>query len=124
MEIIDRTTRRVTETPNAVMTTLASPTLGGATRSLWYVEMRPDAVGPTHAFDSEVVWSITEGAGLARYDGRETDLGAGDTVVLPAGKMRQFVGGPSGFRAVVVAAGAAAVTREDGSDPVVPAWVA
>lgn len=124
MKILEESTRRVTETPNAVMTTLASPTLGATERSVWLVDMRPGAEGPVHAFDSELVWAILEGEGLLRYNGRETAIRAGDTLVLPAGEMRQLVGGETGFRSVVVAQGASAVMREDGGAGGVPAWVA
>ena len=40
MTLIPASKARRTETPNAVMTTLASPTLGAAGRSLWRVDMR------------------------------------------------------------------------------------
>ncbi len=45
MTVIRRGQGRRTETPNAVMTTLASPTLGGAEHSLRRVDMAPGASG-------------------------------------------------------------------------------
>jgi quercetin dioxygenase-like cupin family protein len=116
--------RRVAETPNAVMTTLASPTLGGSTASLWLVEMHPSAVGPEHAFDGELIWALTRGAGRLTADGSTCALEAGDTVVLPGGVMRQFSAGPDGFTAVVSGPGVSAVTRADGEPAGVPPWVA
>jgi len=116
--------RRVTETPNGVMTTLASPTLGGSAASLWLVEMHPGAQGPEHAFDGEVLWAVTRGRVALTVAGVTTDLVAGDTAVLPAGVMRQLTAGPDGFTAVVTGPGGASVTRPDGQPGEVPPWVA
>ena len=51
MSVIRCGEARRTETPNAVMTTLASPTLGGARQALWRVDMTGGQAGPLHAFD-------------------------------------------------------------------------
>jgi len=124
MRILEASTQRVTETPNAVMTTLSSPTLGGIAQSVGLVDMRPGAEGPVHAFDCELIWAVTDGEGLLRHDDRETPMCTGTTLVLPAGEMRQFVGGKTGFRAVVVGQGGATVTRADGQDGGTPPWAA
>ncbi|MEP6631594.1 MAG: cupin domain-containing protein [Lapillicoccus sp.] len=124
MQLVSAGTRRTTTTPSGTMTTLASPTQGGATHPLWLVAMRPGAEGPLHAFEAEVVWSLTEGGGSVWVGGREERLTAGDTVVLAPGELRQFVAGAEGFRAVVTTVAPGRVTRGDGSDPLVPEWVA
>ena len=129
MQIVTAAARRETTTPNATMTTLASPTLGAAGASLWLVEMHPDAAGPVHAFDSEVVWAITRGparleVGSTAPTSRGRPASAGDTVVLAAGEMRQFVAGPDGFAAVATTAGSGAVTRQDGQPADIVPWVA
>ncbi len=116
--------RRITETPNGVMTTLASPTLGGSATSLWLVEMHPGAEGPEHAFDGEVLWAVTRGRAALTVGGITTDLTAGDTAVLPAGVMRRLTAGPDGFTAVVTGPGGSSVTRSDGQAGAVPPWVA
>jgi quercetin dioxygenase-like cupin family protein len=83
--------RRRSETPNATMTTLASPTLGAtAALSMWQVKMAAGAKGPWHVFDSEQVWTVLEGQLAAVVAGEESELRAGDTVVLPAGAERQL----------------------------------
>jgi len=61
MPVIRRTESRRTETPNAVMTTLASPTQGGAGMAVWRVDMRPGQAGPQHAIDTEQVWKVLAG---------------------------------------------------------------
>jgi len=117
--------RRRTETPNAVMTTLASPTLGASSDlSLWQVEMEAGACGPVHTFDSEQLWTVLEGAIRARVEGDESDLMEGDTLVLPAGAMRQIVARAT-TRLLVCGRGDA-IVRVDGEDLPrgTPEWIA
>lgn len=123
MQIVTADTHRTTATPNGTMTTLASPSLGGAAHPLWLVDMVPGAQGPVHAFEDEVVWSLFAGTGLVRVGAVERPVAAGDTLVLPAGEMRQLVAGPDGFRAVVTTSAPGRVTRGDGGDSLVPDWV-
>ena len=124
MTTITDTQHRVTETPNGVMTTLASPTLGGSRASLWLVEMHPGAGGPEHAFDGELIWAVTRGAAELTMAGATTTLGPGDTAVLPAGVMRRLTAGPEGFTAVVTGRGGSTVRGPAGLPSVVPPWVA
>lgn len=114
---------RCTETPNAVMTTLASPTLG-ATRelALWRVRMAAGAVGPEHAFDSEQVWTVVAGAARVTVDGEEVTLAAGDTIVLPAGATRR-VAVDAPFEALVAGSAGARATAA-GHDGAIPPWIA
>jgi quercetin dioxygenase-like cupin family protein len=82
--------RRRTETPTGVMTTLASPTLGPtAGLSLWQVEMKAGVTGPHHTIDGEQLWTVLDGALAITIDGEPAELGAGDTIVFPAGVERQ-----------------------------------
>ena len=116
---------RTTTTPTGVMTTLASPTLGGsAGLSLWRVAFPAGAAGPVHAFDSEQVWTVLSGAAVFTVDGWDHELAGGDTIVLPANATRQ-VRAESGAEFIVSGYGAAAVSAPghpaDGSTP---AWIA
>lgn len=124
MKIVTSAERRTSTTPNGTMTTLASPTLGGAASSLWLVAMGPRAEGPTHAFDAEVLWAITAGTATLVIGEAEHDLGPGDTVVLPADVQRQLIAGSEGFAADATTAGPGEVTRTDGTSAGVPPWVA
>lgn len=81
---------RRSETPNATMTTLASPTLGpSAGLSLWRVEMEPGITGPLHTFDREQLWTVLDGELTITVEGTPSDLAAGDTIVIPAATERQ-----------------------------------
>lgn len=88
--VIRPSDHRRTETPNATMTTLASPTLGPTTDlSLWSVEMAAGAEGPMHVFDAEQIWTVLDGAVTMVVGDDEVTLMAGDTAALPAGSPRQ-----------------------------------
>lgn len=116
--------RRRSDTSNGVMTTSASPTLGGTSGlSLWWVEMAPGASGPLHAFDAEQLWSVVAGSATVTVDGTVLELSAGDTLVLPAGAPRQ-VRARSELHVAVCGAGTAvaSVPGETGSRGV-PPWI-
>jgi len=81
---------RQTETPNALMTTLASPSQGPTvTLSMWRVEMRAGQQGPPHVFDTEQIWHLLAGQAQVSVGTEQLMLSPGDTVVLPAGTERQ-----------------------------------
>ena len=136
MPVIRRAATRRTETPNAVMTTLASPIQGGAGQAVWRVDMRPGQAGPLHAIDTEQVWTVLDGGATVELDGQALTLGPGDTIILPADAPRRVSADPeAGLAAIAVApAGTRAYTLDgtrvapgcavpDG-DKLVPAWVA
>ncbi|NJP96186.1 cupin [Nonomuraea sp. FMUSA5-5] len=128
--------RRI-ETPNGVMTTLASPTQGSAGQAVWRVDAKPGMVGPLHAFDAELVWTWLDGSAVVELGGERYEVGAGDTMVLPADVTRQMVADAEhGFVSIVVAPAGAQVYNPGGvSDPdacdlapkdaerLVPAWL-
>jgi quercetin dioxygenase-like cupin family protein len=115
--------RRV-ETPNAVMTTYASPTQGGTAQALWRVEMAPGSRGPVHVMDAEQIWTVLAGAAAVTLDDERVDAVVGDTVVLAAGRTRQIAADPaSGLTAIVTGRGAD-VASGPGREPTVPPWIA
>jgi quercetin dioxygenase-like cupin family protein len=116
-------TRR-TETPNAVMTTLASPSLGtSAGLSLWLVAMSAGSTGPLHAFDSEQVWSVLDGAASIAVDGVGHELRAGDTLVVPANALRQ-IAALGDARLIVCGHGDAVVSVPgEGAPRGTPPWI-
>jgi quercetin dioxygenase-like cupin family protein len=116
---------RSTETPNATMTTLASPTLGPTSRlSMWRVEMTAGAQGPRHVFDSEQLWTVLDGHVSVAVDDQTVELAAGDTIVLAAGTERQ-IWADTVVRLLVCGHGDA-VVRVPGEDTPrgTPPWIA
>lgn len=122
--VIRRADARRTSTPNATMTTLASPTQGATRQALWRVEMAPGAVGPDHAMGGEQIWTVVAGAARVEVDGEAHDLAAGDTLVLPPDVPRRIhADADRGVEAVVTGPGADTASGP-GREPVVPAWIA
>lgn len=123
MPVIRHAESRRTETPNAVMTTLASPTLGGAGQAVWRVDMQPGSTGPLHTFDAEQVWTVVDGGATVELDGEKLTVMPGDTVVMPAAAPRRVCADPEqGFAAIVAASPGACASAPDGTGKTVPAW--
>ena len=121
---VRRVEARRTETPNAAMTTFASPSLGAsAGLSLWQVEMREGERGPLHVFDSEQVWTVVAGEVLIRVDEETFVLEEGDTLVLPRRSERQ-VSAVSDARMIVCGHGdAVASVPGEASSRGTPKWI-
>lgn len=82
---------RRTDTPNAMMTTIASPSQGPTEQlSMWTVHMRAGQQGPRHVFSSEQVWYVLVGEIEVAVDDASIRLGPGDAIVLAATKERQI----------------------------------
>lgn len=115
-------TRRF-ETPAGVMTTLSSPTLGGASRPIWRVDMPAGSAGPVHAIDTEQIWTVLSGAAVVRIDGEEVRVDAGDTLVLAPDVERQLTADAEiGLAAIVTSAAGSTATA--GGNRVQPPWTA
>lgn len=136
MPLVRSADSRRSTTPNGVMTTLASPTQGGATQAVWRVDMPAGNGGPYHACDGEQVWTFLTGGATVELGGETADVQAGDTVVMPPGVARRVTGGEEGFSAIVAApagievynpGGVSAPDACDlapkGTDRLVPPWV-
>jgi quercetin dioxygenase-like cupin family protein len=135
MPVVRRAETRRTETPNAVMTTLASPAQGGAGQAVWRVDMRPGQAGPRHAIDVEQIWTVLDGGASVELDGQVLTVGPGDTLILPADAPRRVIADPAaGFAAIVAASAGSRAYTLDGTrvapgcavpdgDKLVPAWV-
>jgi|SRR5690606_8296223 quercetin dioxygenase-like cupin family protein len=112
--IRDAQARRI-ETPNGTMTTLASPSQGKSGQAVWRVEARPGMAGPVHAFDQESVWTWIDGRGAVQAGEERIEVAAGDTMVLPAGVVRQlFADEERGFTAIVAAPAGVQVYNPEG----------
>ncbi|MER6579795.1 cupin domain-containing protein [Nonomuraea sp. NPDC001023] len=107
------------------MTTFASPTQGGASRSFWRVDAKPGAQGPRHDFDSEQVWSWLSGGATVELGDERFEVGPGDTVVMPAHVVRRVLAdAEAGYAAVVTAAAGARAISAEGADLGTPPWIA
>ncbi|MET8627545.1 cupin domain-containing protein [Kitasatospora sp. NPDC004669] len=136
MPVIRSVDARRTETPNAVMTTCASPTQGSTSLALWRVEMSADTQGPLHAMDAEQIWTFLAGSVTVDLAGESHTLGAGDSLVLPADAPRR-ISTADGFTALVASTSPSHAYNPDAVTPpgacalaprddrrVLPPWVA
>jgi quercetin dioxygenase-like cupin family protein len=122
--VIRRADARRTSTPNATMTTFASPTQGASRQALWRVEMAAGASGPDHAMGGEQIWTVVSGAARVEVASVVEELGPGDTLVLPADVPRRIhADAEQGLEAVVTGPGADTASGP-GREPVVPPWIA
>lgn len=114
---------RQTQTPNATMTTLASPTLSGPTPiSLWRVAIGAGHQGPLHVFDSEQIWTLVAGGASFTVDGTQFDLAAGDTIQIAGGTERQMIA-VTDAELLVCGLSNATVTTPASTEPVTPPWI-
>lgn len=122
--VIRRADARRTSTPNATMTTFASPTQGASRQALWRVEMAPGAAGPEHVMAGEQIWTVVAGAARVEVAGDVVVLGPGDTLVLPPDVLRRVhADADRGLEAVVTGPGDDTAAGP-GREPVVPPWIA
>lgn len=114
----------VSETANAVMTTLASPATSGTHGlSLWRVEAVAGAAGPLHTFDSEQIWTVVRGRSSFRVEGETFVLDAGDTIHLGPNLARQITFDTDSEFIVSGLGSARARTPDTGPDGITPPWI-
>jgi len=107
------------ETPNAVMRTLAAPSLGASDLSVWEVVMRAGQRGPEHQVDREQVWTVLEGELRVDADGEALPLRAGETLRLAPGTPRR-ISADTDARAVVASPAGSIVTTAEGGSRALP----
>jgi quercetin dioxygenase-like cupin family protein len=124
LSVVRATSMRRSETPNAIMTTLASPTQGGTKSvSAWRIVMHPGQQGPRHVFNREQVWHVLSGDADFVVSGETARLHAGDAVVLPAGVDRQVTAVTA--TEIIACGESAAVASVAGEDQPrgTPSWI-
>jgi mannose-6-phosphate isomerase-like protein (cupin superfamily) len=67
------------------VTGLAAPSRGSRESSVWRLRLPPGAPAVEHTVDREEIFVALAGRAVATVDGESTELGAGDTLVVPAG---------------------------------------
>jgi quercetin dioxygenase-like cupin family protein len=110
--MIDKPLDHIFETPNAVMRTLAAPSLGSADLAVWTVDMRAGQAGPPHRAEHEQVWVVLDGT--LGVDG--VPYTAGESIVIAAGAERRITA-PETVRALVASRGGGTVTTGEGTRP-------
>ncbi|MCT2589275.1 cupin domain-containing protein [Streptomyces sp. N2-109] len=101
MHVITPDLARTTTTPNAVVTSLATPALGSTALTSWQVRMRPGAAGPLHTMDKEQIHVVTAGSLTISIGDRTETVTAGSALIVPAGAERRVQAGDEGLEALV-----------------------
>jgi quercetin dioxygenase-like cupin family protein len=86
--LTDRETAPRHETPNAVMRTLAAPSLGARELAVWEVSMQAGQRGPVHSTNREQVWTVIEGQLDVELSGERRTVCGGATLRIPADAVR------------------------------------
>lgn len=118
--IVRRHETRITQTPNAVMTTLASPTVSDSETSCWLVTMTANSAGPLHSMDSEQICHVLNGSVTCDIEGSITTLEEGDTIRIAGNVNRQF--SAKDDVTMMVSGKPTALARTD-NKCVVPPWI-
>lgn len=101
---------------------LAAPSRGSRETSVWRVSLPPQARGAAHSVDREEIFVALAGRAVAMLDGQEHELGAGDTLIVPAGLTFSLANpGAEAFEALAVAP-AGVHARLPGGEPFAPPW--
>jgi quercetin dioxygenase-like cupin family protein len=109
----------VHETPNAVMQTLAAPSLGSTELSVWRVSMEAGQRGPEHQANREQIWTVLSGRLEVEVAGVPHCLREGAALrIAPAVSRR--VSAPTRARALVATVAGCSVTPEGGTERPLP----
>jgi mannose-6-phosphate isomerase-like protein (cupin superfamily) len=86
------------------VTGLAAPSRGSCESSVWRLRLPAGAPAVEHTVDREEIFVALAGRAVAVLDGESNELGAGDTLVVPANHLFSLSTGDSdGFEALAVA---------------------
>jgi quercetin dioxygenase-like cupin family protein len=104
------------------VTGLAGPARGCAETTTYRIAIEGGASLPLHHHDHEEIVHIVEGSAVQVLDGQEHRVGAGDTVIIPAGTWHRVFAPAEGTATLLCAIPAGTkMIREDGSE-IVPPW--
>lgn len=74
-------------------TSLATPSKGTVSTSLWSVEIAPGTEPTPHSLTSEELFVVTEGSAVVRMHGVESAAAPGDVIVVPPDTVFELTNG-------------------------------
>ena len=122
MPVVSATEAPTFRIPHAVFTGLASPSRGAAETSVWRVTVEPGAPGAEHSVDREEVFVALSGRAVARLDGVEHRIGAGDALIVPANRAFSLANPHEEPFEAVVALPVGGRARTGDAEPFTPPW--
>jgi mannose-6-phosphate isomerase-like protein (cupin superfamily) len=90
MNVVSAAEREGVEIEGNRMKGIAVAATGATQAEVWEAIMVPDASTPPHSHDAEEIVLVVEGRITADVDGEEVDVGAGEMVIVPAGRIHQL----------------------------------
>ncbi|MBZ5700193.1 MAG: cupin domain-containing protein [Acidobacteriia bacterium] len=90
MAIVRQAQNRSFELAGNHMVGLATPRCSTREVEVWRAKMDAGSATPPHQHDHEEVVVVLSGRGRARIENQEFEFQAGDTLILPAGKVHQL----------------------------------
>ena len=86
MPLIKSTAAPTFELPFLSVTGLAAPSRGARETCVWRLTLAPGAPGVTHSIDREEIFVALAGRAAATVGTERIEVGAGDTLIVPAGQ--------------------------------------
>ena len=105
------------------ITGYAAPSRGATEVSLWRIDLAPGASSPLHEMDVEEVFLAVSGEAAAVVDGIESNISAGDCLILPARTPFTLTAGrEQPFQAVACMTAGGKATMLPGGETFLPPW--
>jgi quercetin dioxygenase-like cupin family protein len=107
---------------NAI-TSLAAPSRGSDETALFRIDLPAGGALPAHHHDHFDVFTVTAGSATMHIGDDESQISAGDGVVVPAEIVHWLEAGPDGTSIVVTMLAHTKLVRADDGSVIVPPWV-
>jgi quercetin dioxygenase-like cupin family protein len=101
---------------------LVGPSRGGVECALYRVEVPPGGGLPPHRHDHLDTFAVMTGGGTFHIDDEISEIGPGDSVVVPIGAQHFLEAGAEGALLMVAMLPGTVMFRDDGSEAV-PPWL-
>ena len=106
-----------------IVTSLAAPSRGSSETALFRTEVPAGGGLPPHRHDHFDVFIVLEGGVTMHIGDETTEVGTGDSVVVPTGELHWLEAGAAGATIVVTMVAATRLIREDDGTVIDPPWV-
>jgi quercetin dioxygenase-like cupin family protein len=123
MTIIKSSDAQTFEVQGNHMTKLIAPSTGATEVMAWRAKLSPGAASPPHRHDVEEVVVVLSGSCIAKLDGAEHTLSAGDACVIPPNTLHQVINtSDEPWECITAMKVEARFIRPDGSETPSPPW--
>jgi mannose-6-phosphate isomerase-like protein (cupin superfamily) len=121
MPVLEQPAGPTHEIPGATFTTLASPSNGTTSGSVWRLRLEPDQDAVPHRLTGEEIFVVTAGTAAGRLGDEPFTVRPGQVLVVPPAVDFEVHAGAAGFEAIVYLAVGGQAIIGDGQ-PFTPPW--